>query len=41
MFVTYSSKGELRRQFTKSGFEMERIPGPPGKFQMMRGIKKK
>jgi hypothetical protein len=22
------------------GFEMERLPGPPGKFQMLRGTKK-
>ena len=40
VFVTYSAKGEVRRQLTKSGFEMERIPGPPGKIQMLRGIKK-
>ncbi len=39
VFVTYSAKGEVRRQLIKSGFEMERIPGPPGKFHMMRGIK--
>jgi tRNA U34 5-methylaminomethyl-2-thiouridine-forming methyltransferase MnmC len=40
VFVTYSAKGEVRRQLTASGFEMERLPGPPGKNQMLRGIKK-
>ena len=39
VFVTYSAKGEVRRQLTKCGFEMERLPGPPGKIQMLRGIK--
>ena len=39
VFVTYSAKGEVRRQLTKAGFTMERLPGPPGKFQMLRGIK--
>ena len=37
--VTYSAKGEVRRQLTASGFIMERLPGPPGKNQMLRGIK--
>lgn len=40
IFVTYSAKGEVRRQLIASGFEMERLPGPPGKNQMLRGIKK-
>lgn len=40
IFVTYSAKGEVRRQLTASGFEMERLPGPPGKKEMLRGIKK-
>jgi tRNA U34 5-methylaminomethyl-2-thiouridine-forming methyltransferase MnmC len=39
IFVTYSAKGEVRRQLSASGFEMERLPGPPGKHQMLRGIK--
>lgn len=41
VFVTYSAKGEVRRQLARCGFSMERLPGPPGKFQMLRGIKKK
>lgn len=40
VFVTYSAKGEIRRQLGRTGFEMERLPGPPGKKQMLRGIKK-
>jgi tRNA U34 5-methylaminomethyl-2-thiouridine-forming methyltransferase MnmC len=40
IIVTYSAKGDVRRQLTASGFEMERLPGPPGKNQMLRGIKK-
>ena len=40
VFVTYSAKGVVRRQLTACGFEMNRLPGPPGKFHMLRGIKK-
>ncbi len=40
VLVTYSAKGEVRRQLRASGFEMERLPGPPGKNQMLRGIKR-
>lgn len=39
VLVTYSAKGEVRRQLAASGFEMERLPGPPGKNEMLRGIK--
>lgn len=39
VFVTYSAKGEVRRQLAACGFAMERLPGPPGKNQMLRGIK--
>lgn len=40
IFVTYSAKGEVRRQLGNAGFEMERLTGPPGKKQMLRGIKR-
>ncbi len=40
IFVTYSAKGEIRRRLTQTGFTMQRLPGPPGKKQMLRGIKK-
>ncbi len=39
IFVTYSAKGEVRRQLTAAGYQMERLPGPPGKKEMLRGIK--
>ena len=39
VLVTYSAKGVVRRQLAASGFKMERLPGPPGKIQMLRGIK--
>ena len=41
VFVTYSAKGEVRRNLAACGLAMERLPGPPGKFQMLRGIKQK
>ncbi|MCK3685647.1 tRNA (5-methylaminomethyl-2-thiouridine)(34)-methyltransferase MnmD [Maribellus sp. YY47] len=40
LFVTYSAKGEIRRNLAACGFEMARLPGPPGKRQMLRGVKK-
>lgn len=39
VFVTYSAKGQVRRDLEAAGFRMERLPGPPGKKQMLRGIK--
>jgi tRNA U34 5-methylaminomethyl-2-thiouridine-forming methyltransferase MnmC len=39
VFVTYSAKGEIRRQLQNCGYTMERLPGPPGKRQMLRGTK--
>ncbi|MFW6245979.1 MAG: tRNA (5-methylaminomethyl-2-thiouridine)(34)-methyltransferase MnmD [Tangfeifania sp.] len=39
VFVTYSAKGQVRRDLTTAGYKMERLPGPPGKKQMLRGIK--
>ncbi len=39
IFVTYCAKGEVRRNLEKAGFRMERLPGPPGKREILRGIK--
>jgi tRNA U34 5-methylaminomethyl-2-thiouridine-forming methyltransferase MnmC len=39
VFVTYSAKGQLRRDLKLVGFEVERLPGPPGKFEMLRATK--
>jgi tRNA U34 5-methylaminomethyl-2-thiouridine-forming methyltransferase MnmC len=37
--VTYCAKGAVRRSFKEAGFTPERIPGPPGKREMLRGTK--
>jgi len=39
LFVTYCAKGAVRRSLTGVGFQIERIPGPPGKREMLRGTK--
>lgn len=40
ILVTYCAKGTVRRAFSAAGFEMERIPGPIGKKEILRGKKK-
>ncbi|KPK82772.1 MAG: SAM-dependent methyltransferase [Bacteroides sp. SM23_62_1] len=40
ILTTYSSKGEIQRRLTRSGFIVDKIPGPPGKREMLRCIKK-
>jgi tRNA U34 5-methylaminomethyl-2-thiouridine-forming methyltransferase MnmC len=39
ILVTYSAKGQVRRNLQAAGFEVERIQGPPGKREMLRAIK--
>lgn len=39
VFVTYCAKGQLKRDLRSIGFEVETLPGPPGKKEMVRGIK--
>lgn len=39
VIVTYSAKGSVRRAMQAVGFEVERLPGPPGKREMLRGTK--
>jgi tRNA U34 5-methylaminomethyl-2-thiouridine-forming methyltransferase MnmC len=39
ILVTYSSKGDVRRALLAAGFEVEKIPGPPGKREMLRARK--
>jgi tRNA U34 5-methylaminomethyl-2-thiouridine-forming methyltransferase MnmC len=39
VLVTYSAKGEVKRNLKASGFEVSLLPGPPGKRQMIRAIK--
>ena len=37
--VTYCAKGEVRRAMQAAGFVVERLPGPPGKREMMRATR--
>ena len=39
ILVTYCSKGSVRRAMQSAGFAIEKIPGPPGKREMVRAIK--
>lgn len=36
ILVTYCSKGDVRRAMQAAGFNVEKIPGPPGKREMVR-----
>lgn len=40
VFVTYCAKGEVRRNLQAAGFVVERLAGPPGKREMLRGGKR-
>jgi tRNA U34 5-methylaminomethyl-2-thiouridine-forming methyltransferase MnmC len=40
MLVTYCAKGAVRRILQAVGFQVERIPGPPGKREMIRARKR-
>ncbi len=40
VFVTYSAKGQLKRDLKTAGFMVESLPGPPGKFEMTRAVKR-
>ena len=39
VLVTYAAKGSVRRAMLEVGFEVERLPGPPGKREMLRATK--
>jgi tRNA U34 5-methylaminomethyl-2-thiouridine-forming methyltransferase MnmC len=39
VLVTYSAKGSVRRAMQTVGFVVERLPGPPGKREMLRATK--
>lgn len=39
VLVTYSAKGSVRRAMQSVGFVVERLPGPPGKREMLRARK--
>lgn len=39
ILVTYCAKGYVRRNMVEAGFSVERLPGPPGKREMLRAKK--
>ncbi len=39
ILVTYCAKGEVRRNMIAAGFSVEKLPGPPGKREMLRASK--
>lgn len=39
ILVTYCAKGSVRRAMQEAGFDVERLPGPPGKREMLRARK--
>jgi tRNA U34 5-methylaminomethyl-2-thiouridine-forming methyltransferase MnmC len=38
VWVTYSARGEVRRNLMALGLQVERLPGPPGKKHMLRAV---
>lgn len=40
VFVTYCAKGQLKRDLRVLGLEVETLPGPPGKKEMVRAVKR-
>ncbi|MDA9277485.1 tRNA (5-methylaminomethyl-2-thiouridine)(34)-methyltransferase MnmD [Polaribacter sp.] len=40
VLVTYSAKGSVRRAMQAVGFMVEKLPGPPGKREMLRATKR-
>lgn len=39
LLVTYCSKGVVRRAMQAAGWKVEKLPGPPGKREMVRAIR--
>jgi tRNA U34 5-methylaminomethyl-2-thiouridine-forming methyltransferase MnmC len=39
VLVTYACRGIIKRNMTEAGFTTSKLPGPPGKWEMLRGIK--
>lgn len=39
LLVTYCAKGQVRRDLQSAGWVVERLPGPPGKREMLRATK--
>ncbi|MBN1145521.1 MAG: tRNA (5-methylaminomethyl-2-thiouridine)(34)-methyltransferase MnmD [Bacteroidales bacterium] len=41
ILVTYCVKGEVKSMLRQAGFDIEKLPGPPGKREILRGRKRK
>jgi len=39
ILVTYSCKGDVKRAMKTAGFSVEKLPGPPGKREILRARK--
>jgi tRNA U34 5-methylaminomethyl-2-thiouridine-forming methyltransferase MnmC len=39
ILVTYCAKGQVKRNLKAAGFDIEALPGPPGKREMTRAKK--
>ncbi|MEZ4859304.1 MAG: tRNA (5-methylaminomethyl-2-thiouridine)(34)-methyltransferase MnmD [Flavobacteriaceae bacterium] len=39
LLVTYAAKGSVKRAMQQAGFKVEKLPGPPGKREMLRAVK--
>lgn len=39
VFTTYCAKGNVRRALQNAGFTVERLPGPPGKREILRALR--
>jgi hypothetical protein len=39
IFVTYCAQGQMKRNLKSLGFQLESLPGPPGKREMTRATK--
>jgi tRNA U34 5-methylaminomethyl-2-thiouridine-forming methyltransferase MnmC len=39
ILVTYAARGVVKRNLQEVGFKVEKLPGPPGKREMMRAFK--
>ena len=39
ILVTYAAKGSVRRAMLSVGFKVEKLPGPPGKREMLRATR--
>jgi tRNA U34 5-methylaminomethyl-2-thiouridine-forming methyltransferase MnmC len=38
VLVTYSTKGVVKRNLKNAGFSIEKLPGPPGKREILRAV---